>query len=246
MGVLASTLWLATFLIALATPPEVVHQRQQEFHAARARLEALGTSSSSNSLAAIHEFCRTAYELASVQSQDSDRARITQVAIATAQASLSNSPASAPTHYYLALNLGELARTKSLGALKIVPRIRDSLEAARALDESIDHAGPDRTLGRLYLEAPGWPTSLGSRSKARAHFLRAVQLAPEYPGNHLALAEALLQWREFSAARSQLRAADSIWTQARSQLSGPRWEPDWAEWTQRRQSLVEKLGRSSN
>jgi len=198
-----------------------------------------------NGLAALHDFCRLAYDLAAAQSKDPERARITQLAIAAAKASLSNNPASAPTHYYLALNLGELARTKSLGALQIVPRIRDSLESARALDESLDHGGPDRTLGLLYLEAPGWPTSIGSRDKAKAHFLRALQIAPEYPGNHLGLAEALLRWRDLDEARARLRSLDAVWTNARARLSGPRWQSNWLEWTTRRDKLAQRLSQTA-
>ena len=169
------------------------------------------------------------------------RARITQLGVAAARASLSNNPASAPTHYYLALNLGELARTKTLGALKLLPAIRDSLESARALDESYDHGGPDRTLGLLYHEAPGWPTSLGSRDKAKAHFLNALRIAPEYPGNHLCLAEALLRWHDFDAARAKVQVLDALWTNARTRFAGPRWEMDWAEWSARRDALKRQL-----
>ena len=239
---------VATAPLLLSTPPDPHGQHvalRRAFDAASLRLAQTQATTRTNGLAIVHEFCRLAYDLATVQSKDSERARITGLGIAAAQASLSNSPSSAATHYYLALNLGELARTKSLGALKIVPRIRDSLESARALDESFEHGGPDRTLGLLYLEAPGWPTSLGSRDKAKAHFLKALQIAPEYPGNHLCLAEALLRWRDLDEARARLRSLDAVWTNARARLSGPRWEADWAEWNTRRDKLDQRLSRSS-
>jgi len=213
---------------------------QGEFDAARSAWMA-AKPSSTQSLPLVHEFCRCAYDLAAVQTHHAERARITRLGIEAAEASLVHHPRSAPTWYYLSLNLGELARTKSLGALKLLPRIRDGLEAARTLDESLDGAGPDRTLGLLYLEAPGWPASLGSRTKAREHFLKAVALAPDYPGNQLCLAEALFRWRELDSAKAQLLVLDGIWAQARSRLSGPRWEADWSEWNQRRDALRQAL-----
>lgn len=234
-------------LVATRTPagppstPDPRPQLQRELGAAQARLASLPPHPVTNQLEAVHDVCRLSYHLASLQPEDSERARLALSGIAVAQASLSNNPTSAPTHYYLALNLGELARTKSLGALKIVPRIRNALESARALDPAIDHAGPDRTLGLLYLEAPGWPTSIGSRSQARAHFLGALKIAPDYPGNHLCLAEALLRWREADAARAQLAALDAAWDRARSQLGSPSREHDWTEWTRRRDALRERL-----
>ena len=250
-NVVASIATATVILVAAQTsagPPPAMDPRprlHQELAEAQSRLAALTSQPTTNRVQAVHDVCRLSYHLASLQTEDSERARLTQSGIAIAQASLSNNPASAPTHYYLALNLGELARTKSLGALKIVPRIRDALEAARALDPGLDHAGPDRTLGLLYLEAPGWPTSLGSRSKARAHFLMALKIAPDYPGNHLCLAEALLRWREADAARAQLDALDAVWNQAKSRLASPSRELDWIEWTHRREALRERLAKPS-
>lgn len=215
----------------------VAHLRLSEsFEAARAVL-----TRSSNQPAATLAFARAAFDWASVQHSNTPRAEIAQLAIDACRTCLTQHTAEAPIHYYLALNLGELARTKSLGALKIVPKIRDSLEAARRLDETLDHAGPDRSLGLLFLEAPGWPTSIGSRSKARLHLTRAVQLAPDHPENRLCLAEALLKWNEPRAAKPQLDALLALWDDARSRLAGPQYEADWRQWQKRRDELTRRL-----
>lgn len=216
--------------------PAVAEALRRDFDAAVVAWTAANPSHT-NSLAIVHDLCRVSYDLASLQSDHDPRARITQVGIAAAEASLAHHPNSAATHYYLALNLGELARTKNVGALRMLPRIRDSLESARRLDELLDYGGPDRTLGLLFLEAPGWPASIGSKSKARAHLLRAVALAPEHPSNHLCLAEALLRWREPDAASARLASLDALWTNAQARLSGPRWAADWADWTRRREAV---------
>ncbi|MCX6930190.1 MAG: hypothetical protein NT154_44320 [Verrucomicrobia bacterium] len=42
---------------------------------------------------------------------------------------------SAPAHYYLGLNLGQLARTKGLGALKLVDQMEREFNRAHDLDE---------------------------------------------------------------------------------------------------------------
>lgn len=49
-------------------------------------------------------------------------------------------PKSAAGHYYLGMNLGQLARTKLLGALKLVDEMEREFKAAVALDERFDHA----------------------------------------------------------------------------------------------------------
>ena len=45
-------------------------------------------------------------------------------------------------HYYLAMNLGQLARTEMIGALKIVKEMENEFEIAADIDPRFDHAGP--------------------------------------------------------------------------------------------------------
>ena len=65
------------------------------------------------------------------------------------------------------MNLGQLARTELLGALKLVKEMEREFKTAADLDKQFDYAGPERCLGLLYRDAPGWPASIGSRRKAR-------------------------------------------------------------------------------
>ena len=71
---------------------------------------------------------------------------------------------SAPAHYYLGMNLGQLARTKGLAALRLVSQMEHEFTRARELDEQLDWAGPDRNLGLLYRDAPAIG-SVGSRAE---------------------------------------------------------------------------------
>jgi tetratricopeptide (TPR) repeat protein len=151
-------------------------------------------------------------------------------------------PGAAPAHYYLALNLGQLARTRNLSALGIISEMRRELETARQLDRAYDYAGPDRTLGLLYLGAPGWPLSFGSNRKAREHLQRAVNLSPDYPENRLALLEACLKWDDKKGVASELRSIASLLPQARKTLSGAEWTQAWADWSRRWQAALKKAG----
>lgn len=212
--------------------------------AERTHFESTFLQAHTNHLAATNQyqpawqFALAAFDWADAQSNDRDRARIAQLGIDACHAALALQTNGAEAHYFLALNLGQLAQTKTLGALRIVPRIEQAFLAALASDETIDNAGPDRGLGLLYLEAPGWPTSVGNRAKARKHLLRAVELAPLHPGNRLALAEALLEWRERAAAREQLDAIDRDWTTNRLRLAASKWDADWRVWLSRRNTLA--------
>jgi hypothetical protein len=208
------------------------------FHRAeRARAE------NTNTVEVLWRFGHAAFDWADAQSRDRDRARIAQTGMDACNTALAIDPKCAQAHYFLALNLGQLAQTKTLGALRIVPRIEGAFTAALAADPSIDNAGPDRGLGLLYLEAPGWPTSIGDRAKARRHLERCVELAPTHPGNRLSLAEALLEWRDREGARAQLEAIDRDWAANRVRLADPALEADWRIWLQRRNALAARLKR---
>src|SRR5688572_19142703 len=127
---------------------------------------------------AMVDFCAAAFNWAELAQKDSQRAAIANQAIDVAREALKINPTNAAAHYWLAMNLGQLARTRTLGALPLVRQMETEFHAGRRMDEHVDYAGPDRSLGYLYRDAPGWPTSVGNKRKAREHLERAVQLHP--------------------------------------------------------------------
>lgn len=245
LATLFDTLLAALLASLLQSTPALADLTPNE----RTRFESTFLQAHTNHLAATNQYqpawqlALAAFDWADAQSNDRDRARIAQIGIDACHTALALQTNGAEAHYFLALNLGQLAQTKTLGALRIVPRIEQAFLAALASNENVDNAGPDRGLGLLYFEAPGWPTSVGSRTKARKHLLHAVELAPLHPGNRLALAEALLEWRERAAARDQLDAIDRDWATNRTRLAGPRWDADWRVWLARRNNLAGRFKR---
>ncbi len=187
------------------------------------------------------QFARAAFEYAEFSTNNTERADLARQGIAASRALVAREPKIAAGHYYLAMNLGQLARTEFLGALRLVHEMEREFLAAAALDARFDHAGPERNLGLLYREAPGWPVSLGSQRKARPLMERAVQLAPDYPENYLNLIESDLKWGEPDAAKKQLRALDAIWPAARTNLAGAKWAHSWDDWSARRAAAHKKL-----
>ena len=97
----------------------------------------------------------------------------------------------AESFYYAALCMGARAWARNLEGLELLPDMVEAGLAARRIDPTIAHAGPDRLLGGIYLRAPAWPTSVGDLDEALAHLRAAVAAAPAWPENHLLLAEAL-------------------------------------------------------
>lgn len=187
------------------------------------------------------KLARACYDMAEYANSDDQRAKIAQQGIAACRAALRLNPADAKISYYLAMNLGQLARTKTLGALRLVKEMEDLFEKTRVLDESFDFAGPDRCLGLLYLEAPGWPTSIGNRKKAVLHFRRATELSPDYPENRLLLVKALLLTRDHSAATAEWVAAQESWVRNQTNFTGTGWEPARVEWDKMRRGIERKF-----
>jgi tetratricopeptide (TPR) repeat protein len=186
------------------------------------------------------QFARTCFDLADFAANKAQRARIARQGIAAGQQAATLDPNSAPAHYYIGMDMGQLARTKTFGALRLVRLMRTQFEKARSLDEKFDYAGPDRNLGLLYRDAPSF-LSIGSRTKARRHLERAVALAPTYPENRLDLIDSLFKWGKRDAARHELQALDAAWPEAHKTFAGTQWAASWADWNRRLQQDKRKL-----
>jgi len=194
-----------------------------------------------NVFAAVN-FARAAFDWAEFSSKDSQREEIALRGIEAARAAISREQTNAAAHYWLGMNLGQLARTKSLGALKLVREMEEEFTRAKNFDEHLDYAGPDRSLGLLYRDAPGWPTSLGSKKKARQHLERALQLHPEFPDNQLALVESFEEWADRQSFDRQLKAAEKCLAEAKAKFAGADWEQSWADWNKRFAEMKQKSG----
>lgn len=187
---------------------------------------------------------RACFDLAELATNTTERAQLAERGINACRQALAARSNSAPAHYYVALNLGELARTKSIGALKLVSQMERELTAARDLDEHFDFAGPDRSLGLLYRDAPSL-VSIGSRSKAKQHLRRAIELAPDYPENRLNLIDSYFKWGDRNDARRELTALEALWPKARQKLSGPEWASSWEDWQSQLEVLKKKMEEAS-
>ena len=162
-----------------------------------------------------------------------ERTALADEGIAVCRALTLRAPTVPEGHYYLAMNLGQLARTKWFEALGLVKELEHGLQLAADMQPRLAHAGPDRCLGLLYRDAPGWPFSVGSRSKARQHLLKAVELAPEFPENHLVLVESWVMWKEKKTLQRDLDALAQRLPKARAQFTGEPWAAHWDDWDRR-------------
>ena len=208
-----------------------------EYHRAQAQFQ-----SNTNDHAAAWQFARACYDFNDFVTNNAGRATLANQGIAACRQSLARESNSAPGHYYLAIELGQLADTKrNLAAYKLVREMEREFKMADDLDEHFDYAGPARCLGLLYRAAPGWPVSIGSRHKAREWLEQAVKLAPDYPENRLNLVESYWQWKDREAAGNELKTLDALWPSAQTNFAGEAWERSWNDWSTRREIARKSL-----
>jgi tetratricopeptide (TPR) repeat protein len=203
---------------------------------ARARYQA-----ATNNSEAGWQFARACFDRAVAATNNAERAKMAEEGIAVLRQVVARDPRVIQAHYYLGMNLGQLADTKrNASALKIVDEMEAEFKAAHDIDEHFDYAGPDRNLGLLYAQAPSL-VSIGSRTKARQHLRRASELAPDYPENRLNLIEAYLKWGDRSGAWREYKALEGIWPDAHKKLTGDEWAASWVGWENRFSVVKKKL-----
>jgi tetratricopeptide (TPR) repeat protein len=193
---------------------------------------------------ALWQFARACFDVGEYATNSAERAAFAQQGIDVSRKLIARQPNSAEGHYYLGLNLGQLARTRTLGALKLVKEMEREFLTSRKLNHRLDYAGPDRTLGYLYRDAPSFG-SVGDRSKARTHLEQAIREEPDYPDQRLALIEAFLSWNEPDEAQRSLKGLDAVWPRARASLTGPTWAASWEDWQGRLLQIRKTIGASS-
>src|ERR1035441_9825361 len=208
-----------------------------EYHRAQTQFQ-----SNTNDPAAAWQFARACFDFTDFVTNNAGRAELANQGIAACRQLLACESNSVPGHYYLAIELGQLADTRrNLAAFKMVREMEREFKTAGDLDEHFDYAGPARCLGLLYRDAPGGPVSIGSRHKAREWLEQAVKLAPDYPENRLNLVESYWQWKDREAAGNELQTLEALWPSAQTNFTGEAWERSWNDWSTRRDAARKNL-----
>ena len=110
---------------------------------------------------------------------------------------------SAISYFYRGLCRGKKGELKGVWAsLGIIDPFEEDMKKAVNLDPTVNHSGPHRALGKLYLELPFFLG--GDLDKSEFHFLESIRLAPNFAENHLGLAQVLMKKNKSTKARETL------------------------------------------
>jgi tetratricopeptide (TPR) repeat protein len=94
-----------------------------------------------------------------------------------------------------------------LGALGLVRRAREKLEAAERIDPAALDGSVYTSLGALYYKVPGWPLGFGDSDRARAYLEKALAINPDGIDPNFFFGEYLAEQGEYRQARLYLEKA---------------------------------------
>lgn len=180
---------------------------------------------------------------ASLKEENRGRAReLAEQGIELSERCLMVAPEEPGCYYWRAINTGLYHRVHLIGYQRGVKRMIDDCQKVIQLNPRYDHAGAYRILGELYTRLP--QTGGGAESITRdldlaEEYLRlAIRLAPDYPENHIALAQTLL-------ARDNVPGMEEALAQAKSLV--PRWKHDasYGDWRSTMLALEKKVNKTA-
>lgn len=162
--------------------------------------------------------------------------------ISVAEQCLMRAPEEPGCYYYRAINTGLYHEIKIVGYQKGVKQMIDDCEKVIQLDPKYDRGGAYRILGRIYTKLPqttGRPENVArDLDKAENYLRQAVRIGPDYPENHIFLAETLLEKEKYAEASAELSTAEEL---------SPRWRQDKShnEWNLTMRDLSKKLDKKT-
>jgi tetratricopeptide (TPR) repeat protein len=151
-------------------------------------------------------------------------------------------PQNAGCYYWHAVNIGLYYQARVIGYQTGIKKMLADCDKVIALDPGYDHAGAYRMRGQIYTKLPQTGGSVDSVTRdlelAEENLRKAVELAPDYPENHLALAEVLLDKKDTKGALAALTSAKGL---------APGWKSDvsYGDWTKDMKGLEKKLSRKT-
>jgi tetratricopeptide (TPR) repeat protein len=165
--------------------------------------------SSVNGYEALWRGMRACAWLAQNHRDRSERARYADLGLSMAQRARSIDKLSrrAETYYYAALCLGAKADLKTAPSAALVRELGDQARVAVAIDPRLDYCGGRRLLGMLIVKTADYPDyAMGTVDEGIRQLAKAVADCPDFPENHLFLAEALVEDGQYERARTAIAA----------------------------------------
>jgi tetratricopeptide (TPR) repeat protein len=184
------------------------------------------------------ELARDTSIKAEAASDKQEKANLALQGISYAEECIMKEPETAECYYYRAINTGIYYSAHVVGYQDGLKGMIKDCEKVIALNDKVDHGGAYRTLGKIYTDVPESTVSkngvIRDLPRAIEYLKKAVSIGPNYPENHIYLAEALLEADRTSDARASLSTAMTL---------TPQWKNhnDYSMWQKLNREMAKKL-----
>ncbi|MBN1282756.1 MAG: tetratricopeptide repeat protein [Proteobacteria bacterium] len=184
---------------------------------------------------------RSAAESALREPGRGDKQGLAEKGIEAAERCLMAAPENPGCYYWRAVNTGIYHSVRIAGYQRGVKRMVADCEKIIQIDPGYENAGAYRMLGQIYTKLPQTAIHPGSVTRdielAESYLRKAVQLAPGYPENRLALAEALFENGKVKDAIEELAQANEL---------APHWRRDisYDQWKHESLALERRIGKA--
>jgi hypothetical protein len=190
---------------------------------------------------ALWKAARTEAFIAGFSTDNVERERHANLGLTYANTALKLQPDAPEATFYhgvLAGYIGDLDHDFGLDAVK---NIEADMKLLMEADRDVANGGPWRVFGVLQLRAPGPPVSIGSLRNGKKNLEKALEKAPDWPENHLYMAEAEFMWAD---EKDKPEFKDTARERLDKYLLGkdapvpPGFEFEFADWQEKARALL--------
>ncbi len=145
--------------------------------------------------------------------------------------------------YLHAVLAGRLASADKSYGLDSLGQIEKDCKRLIELGADIEHAGAHRLYGAMLLRAPGPPISIGSLRNARKQFELMLEKAPDWPENHVYMAELEFKWaKEKNLPEEAQKARDRLqkYLLGAGVLPPPEAQFEFTQWQAQARKLIDE------
>lgn len=163
---------------------------------------------------ALGEASRHSYLTGKSASTKQERLKLAQAGIQYSDKCLKIAPEESSCLYYNVLSRGLFLQNHVLNYQKALKLMVQNCKILIRTNPAYENAGCYRVLGDIYAKAPAFSfrdeNIIQDLDKSVEYLRKAVELAPNYPLNHLLLARSLLSIDEKEQAREQLEQFNQL------------------------------------
>jgi tetratricopeptide (TPR) repeat protein len=129
--------------------------------------------------------------------------RVFEMGIYHARKAVQLGPDRPEGHFWLGVNYGVYGEAKGiLKSLSLVKPIKECMRRTEEIEPGHDMGGPDRVLGRVFYELPGFAG--GSKKRSLEHLLKSLEHEPRVGLTYIYLADTYVALDEIGKAREAL------------------------------------------